>query len=124
MNIKISDLLLKSPAVFTLQNTLRLPLATLVDKIHPFLRIRSVIQDPLLSWRRRRDGVVTLEFESRSRYVLTVLWITVTLLIATFVPDISKVISVIGGISAFFIFIFPGNTLVIRSCSLKCVATL
>lgn len=124
MNIKISDLLLKSPAVFTLQNTLRLLLATLVDKIHPFLRIRSVIQDPLLSWRRRRDGVVTLEFESRSRYVLTVLWITVTLLIATFVPDISKVISVIGGISAFFIFIFPGNTLVIRSCSLKCVATL
>ncbi|KAM3608686.1 uncharacterized protein V6R79_003087 [Siganus canaliculatus] len=69
---------------------------------------RSVMQDPLLSCRRRRDGVVTQEFESRSRYVLTILWITVTLLIAMFVPDISKVISVIGGISAFFIFIFPG----------------
>lgn len=33
----------------------------------------------------------------------------VALLIAIFVPDISKVISVIGGISAFFIFIFPGE---------------
>lgn len=78
----------------------------------PFLHFRSVIQDPLLSWRRRHDGAVTVEFESRSRYILTVLWITITLLIAVFVPDISKVISVIGGISAFFIFIFPGNTLV------------
>lgn len=53
--------------------------------------------------------MMTLEFERRSRYILTVLWITVTMFIAMFVPDISKVISVIGGISAFFIFIFPGN---------------
>ncbi|XP_061891437.1 putative sodium-coupled neutral amino acid transporter 8a isoform X2 [Entelurus aequoreus] len=79
--------------------------------IYPIILLlgRSVIQDPLLSWRRRRCGdVVTVEFESRSRYTLTFLWITATLLIAVFVPDISKVISVIGGISAFFIFIFPG----------------
>lgn len=72
--------------------------------------LRSVIQDPLLSWRRKRYGVVTSAFECRSRCVLTVLWIAVTLLIAVFVPDISKVISVIGGISAFFIFIFPGRS--------------
>ncbi|XP_073328545.1 putative sodium-coupled neutral amino acid transporter 8a [Pagrus major] len=78
--------------------------------IYPIILLlgRSVIQDPLLSWWRRRDGIAMVEFESRSRYVLTVLWIMVTLLIAMFVPDISKVISVIGGISAFFIFIFPG----------------
>lgn len=82
-----------------------------------------MIQDPLLSWRRRRYGVVTVEFEGRSRYALTVLWITVTLLIAVFVPDISKVISVIGGISAFFIFIFPGNNLVTNSDSVKYIAT-
>ncbi|XP_061677605.1 putative sodium-coupled neutral amino acid transporter 8a isoform X7 [Syngnathoides biaculeatus] len=73
---------------------------------------RSVIQDPLLSCWRRRGRVVTVEFESRTRYMLTFLWITATLLIALFVPDISKVISVIGGISAFFIFIFPGLCLV------------
>ncbi|XP_035498031.1 putative sodium-coupled neutral amino acid transporter 8a [Scophthalmus maximus] len=82
--------------------------------IYPIILLlgRSVIQDPLLSWRRRRYGVATLTFESRSRYALTVLWIAVTLLIAVFVPDISKVISVIGGISAFFIFIFPGLCLI------------
>lgn len=66
------------------------------------------------------------ELESRSRYMLTVLWITLTLLIAMFVPDISKVISVIGGISAFFIFIFPGDIVVIDMiCILSdCVASL
>uniref|UniRef100_A0A8D0DI18 Solute carrier family 38 member 8 n=1 Tax=Sander lucioperca TaxID=283035 RepID=A0A8D0DI18_SANLU len=79
----------------------------------------------ILLWRQRRHGMVTAAFESRSRYTLTVLWITVTLLIAMYVPDISKVISVVGGISAFFIFIFPGNTLLTPSYSiLKCVATL
>lgn len=70
--------------------------------------------------------MVTLELESRSRYMLTVLWITLTLLIAMFVPDISKVISVIGGISAFFIFIFPGD-IVVKDiiCILSdCVASL
>ncbi|XP_042352323.1 putative sodium-coupled neutral amino acid transporter 8a [Plectropomus leopardus] len=99
--------------------------------IYPIILLlgRSVIQDPLLSWRRRRDGAVTAEFESRSRYVLTVLWIMVTLLIATCVPDISKVISVIGGISAFFIFIFPGLCLVFAmqsepvSCKTRIILT-
>ncbi|XP_056272870.1 putative sodium-coupled neutral amino acid transporter 8a isoform X2 [Pseudoliparis swirei] len=78
--------------------------------IYPIILLlgRSVIQDPLLSRQRRRGGAATAAFESRSRYALTVLWVTTTLLIATYVPDISKVISVIGGISAFFIFIFPG----------------
>ncbi|KAM4573531.1 putative sodium-coupled neutral amino acid transporter 8a [Odontesthes bonariensis] len=91
---------------------------------------RSVIQDPLLSWRRRHGGAVMAQFESRSRYVLTVLWITLTLLIAVFVPDISKVISVIGGISAFFIFIFPGLCLMFAmqsepvSCRIRVVLTI
>uniref|UniRef100_A0A3B3UJS4 Solute carrier family 38 member 8 n=1 Tax=Poecilia latipinna TaxID=48699 RepID=A0A3B3UJS4_9TELE len=49
---------------------------------------------------------------SRCRVVLTVAWISFTLLIAMFVPDMADVISVIGGISAFFIFIFPGLCLV------------
>ncbi|XP_078114187.1 putative sodium-coupled neutral amino acid transporter 8a [Sander vitreus] len=88
----------------------RLLFGVSIITIYPIILLlgRSVIQDPLLSWRQRRHGVVTAAFESRSRYTLTVLWITVTLLIAMYVPDISKVISVIGGISAFFIFIFPG----------------
>uniref|UniRef100_A0A3Q3X4X3 Amino acid transporter transmembrane domain-containing protein n=1 Tax=Mola mola TaxID=94237 RepID=A0A3Q3X4X3_MOLML len=85
----------------------RLLFGVSIITIYPIILL-SVIQDPLLSWWRKHDCVATLKLESRSRYVLTVLWITVTLLIAMFVPDISKVISVIGGISAFFIFIFPG----------------
>uniref|UniRef100_A0A3P8WC01 Solute carrier family 38 member 8 n=1 Tax=Cynoglossus semilaevis TaxID=244447 RepID=A0A3P8WC01_CYNSE len=99
--------------------------------IYPIIVLlgRSVIQDPLLSWRRKRYGVVTSAFECRSRCVLTVLWIAVTLLIAVFVPDISKVISVIGGISAFFIFIFPGLCLIFAmqsepvSCKTRVVLT-
>lgn len=62
----------------------------------------------MLRVQRNRRGIVTHSFESRCRVVLTVVWITVTLLIAMFVPDMGEVISVIGGISAFFIFIFPG----------------
>lgn len=52
---------------------------------------------------------VTTSYERFVRITLTVLWILITLIIALFVPDISEVISIIGGISAFFIFIFPGN---------------
>ncbi|XP_077423213.1 putative sodium-coupled neutral amino acid transporter 8a isoform X2 [Vanacampus margaritifer] len=90
----------------------------------------TVIQDPLLNWWRRRGRVLTVKFESRCRYTLTFLWITATLLIAVFVPDISKVISVIGGISAFFIFIFPGLCLIFAmqsqpvSCKTRIVLTL
>ncbi|KAM9351600.1 putative sodium-coupled neutral amino acid transporter 8a [Symphorus nematophorus] len=105
-----ADILMSYTGDDILMLVARLLFGISIITIYPIILLlgRSVIQDPLLSWRRRREGLVTVEFESRSRYVLTVLWITVTLLIATFVPDISKVISVIGGISAFFIFIFPG----------------
>ncbi|KAK3549251.1 hypothetical protein QTP70_034248 [Hemibagrus guttatus] len=61
---------------------------------------RLVVQDPLL---RHRET-----YETCIRVALTAVWILITLLIALFVPDISKVISIIGGISAFFIFVFPG----------------
>ncbi|KAM9854958.1 putative sodium-coupled neutral amino acid transporter 8a [Aulostomus maculatus] len=109
----------------------RLLFGVSIITIYPIILLlgRSVIQDPLLSWRRRHEGAVTQEFESRSRCMLTVLWITVTLLIAVFVPDISKVISVIGGISAFFIFIFPGLCLMFAmqsepvSCRTRVVLT-
>ncbi|XP_062246299.1 putative sodium-coupled neutral amino acid transporter 8a [Platichthys flesus] len=105
-----SDILMSYTGDDILMLIARLLFGISIITIYPIILLlgRSVIQDPLLSWRRRRYGVVTVNFESRSRYALTVLWITVTLIIAVFVPDISKVISVIGGISAFFIFIFPG----------------
>lgn len=40
---------------------------------------------------------------------LTVLWVAVTLAMALFLPDLSEIIGIIGGISSFFIFIFPGE---------------
>uniref|UniRef100_A0A3Q4GWP8 Solute carrier family 38 member 8b n=1 Tax=Neolamprologus brichardi TaxID=32507 RepID=A0A3Q4GWP8_NEOBR len=73
---------------------------------------KSVILNLMLRVRRHYRGIVTHSFENRCRVVLTVAWITFTLVIAMFVPDMSDVISIIGGISAFFIFIFPGLCLV------------
>lgn len=40
---------------------------------------------------------------------LTILWVAVTLALALLLPDLSKIIGIIGGVSAFFIFIFPGE---------------
>uniref|UniRef100_A0A3Q3IXI2 Amino acid transporter transmembrane domain-containing protein n=1 Tax=Monopterus albus TaxID=43700 RepID=A0A3Q3IXI2_MONAL len=109
-----ADILMSYASDDILMLIARLLFGVSIITVYPIILLlgRSVIQDPLLSWWQRRYGVVTVEFESRSRYTLTVLWIAVTLLIAIFVPDISRVISVIGGISAFFIFIFPGLCLV------------
>ncbi|MBN3311012.1 putative sodium-coupled neutral amino acid transporter 8a [Amia ocellicauda] len=91
----------------------RLLFGVSIITIYPIILLlgRSVIQDLFLRY-RRRHMVITKSYENRTRVVLTVLWISVTLVIAMFVPDISEVISVIGGISAFFIFIFPGLCLI------------
>ncbi|XP_034541524.1 putative sodium-coupled neutral amino acid transporter 8a [Notolabrus celidotus] len=108
-NVK-ADILMSYTGDDILMLIARLLFGISIITIYPIILLlgRSVIQDPLLNWQRRRHREVTVAFESRSRCALTILWIAVTLLIATCVPDISKVISVIGGISAFFIFIFPG----------------
>uniref|UniRef100_A0A8C1MXT6 Solute carrier family 38 member 8a n=1 Tax=Cyprinus carpio TaxID=7962 RepID=A0A8C1MXT6_CYPCA len=63
----------------------------------------------VLLGRYAANCVLWLLGEYRMRVALTTAWVTITLLIAVFVPDISKVIGVVGGIGAFFIFIFPGN---------------
>uniref|UniRef100_A0A667YKH7 Solute carrier family 38 member 8 n=1 Tax=Myripristis murdjan TaxID=586833 RepID=A0A667YKH7_9TELE len=105
-----SDILMSYPGNDVVMIIARLLFGISIITIYPIILLlgRSVILDLVLRIRRRRRGVVTHSFESRCRVVLTVIWITVTLLIAMFVPDMSEVISVIGGISAFFIFIFPG----------------
>ncbi|MEE6500191.1 hypothetical protein FKM82_003701 [Ascaphus truei] len=50
--------------------------------------------------------------ERRRRVVQTVAWFLLTLLLALFIPDIGRVISLIGGLAACFIFIFPGLCLI------------
>lgn len=47
--------------------------------------------------------------ERRRRLVQTVTWFLLTLLLALFIPDIGRVISLIGGLAACFIFVFPGK---------------
>ncbi|XP_061450205.1 sodium-coupled neutral amino acid transporter 7 [Rhineura floridana] len=50
--------------------------------------------------------------ERRRRLFQTVSWFLLTLLLALFIPDIGKVISLIGGLAACFIFVFPGLCLI------------
>lgn len=70
---------------------------------------RSVVRDV---WSTPKCGAAAVPeaHERRNRVALTVAWMAATLAIALFVPDIGKVIELIGGISAFFIFIFPGKS--------------
>ncbi|KAJ8406629.1 hypothetical protein AAFF_G00302030 [Aldrovandia affinis] len=108
-----SDILMSYPGDDIVMIVARLLFGISIITIYPIILLlgRSVIQDLLLRCRRRYT-VVTQSYENRSRVLLTVAWTAVTLLIAIFVPDMSEVISVIGGISAFFIFIFPGLCLI------------
>ncbi|XP_038558013.1 putative sodium-coupled neutral amino acid transporter 8 [Micropterus salmoides] len=109
-----SDILMSYPGNDVVMIISRLLFLISIITIYPIILLlgRSVILNLMLRIQRRRCGIVTHSFESRCRVVLTVIWISITLLIAMFVPDMGEVISVIGGISAFFIFIFPGLCLV------------
>ncbi|XP_067349653.1 putative sodium-coupled neutral amino acid transporter 8 [Channa argus] len=109
-----SDILMSYPGNDVVMIISRLLFGISIITIYPIILLlgRSVILNLMIRIQRRRRGIVTHSFESRCRVILTVIWIGITLLIAMFVPDMSKVISVIGGISSFFIFIFPGLCLV------------
>ncbi|XP_058485678.1 putative sodium-coupled neutral amino acid transporter 8 [Solea solea] len=109
-----SDILMSYPGNDVVMIISRLLFGISIITIYPIILLlgRSVILNLMLRVQRRRRGIVLPSFETRCRVVLTVIWIAVTLLIAMFVPDMGEVISVIGGISAFFIFIFPGLCLV------------
>ncbi|KAK1798242.1 hypothetical protein P4O66_006638, partial [Electrophorus voltai] len=108
-----SDILVSYPGNDVVMIIARLLFGISIITIYPIILLlgRSVILALMLRY-RERHAMVTAMFESRCRWLLTVLWITVTLLVAIYVPDMSDVISVIGGISAFFIFIFPGLCLI------------
>ncbi|KAM4744417.1 putative sodium-coupled neutral amino acid transporter 8 [Anableps anableps] len=109
-----SDILMSYPGNDVVMIISRLLFGISIITIYPIILLlgRSVILNLVLRLQRNRRGIVTHSFESRCRVVLTVAWISFTLLTAMFVPDMADVISVIGGISAFFIFIFPGLCLV------------
>jgi len=82
---------------------------------------RSVIMCPLRAvieglWLRFQGEQVELcvRREQRRRILQTLVWFTITLTLALFIPDIGRVISLIGGLAACFIFVFPGNTFTLR----------
>ncbi|XP_063332645.1 sodium-coupled neutral amino acid transporter 7 [Pelmatolapia mariae] len=51
---------------------------------------------------------VCVRRERRRRILQTLVWFIITLVLALFIPDIGRVISLIGGLAACFIFVFPG----------------
>ncbi|XP_003970105.2 sodium-coupled neutral amino acid transporter 7 [Takifugu rubripes] len=55
---------------------------------------------------------VCVRREKRRRVLQTLVWFVVTLVLALFIPDIGRVISMIGGLAACFIFVFPGLCLI------------
>lgn len=56
---------------------------------------------------------VCVRREQRRRILQTLVWFVVTLVLALFIPDIGRVISLIGGLAACFIFVFPGDACLI-----------
>ncbi|KAK3533887.1 hypothetical protein QTP70_032996 [Hemibagrus guttatus] len=50
--------------------------------------------------------------ERRRRVLYTLVWFCLTLVLALTIPDIGRVISLIGGLAACFIFVFPGLCLI------------
>ncbi|XP_072135347.1 putative sodium-coupled neutral amino acid transporter 8 [Mobula birostris] len=67
---------------------------------------RSVVQELCVTY--WSSSVVLTACRRRQRVLLTSGWVLLSLGASLFVPDISKIISLIGGVSAFFIFLFPG----------------
>lgn len=71
-------------------------------------RLRAVLEG---LWLRYKGEAVEEDVlrERRRRLFQTGTWFLLTLLLALFIPDIGRVIAVIGGLAACFIFIFPGK---------------
>ncbi|XP_062442396.1 solute carrier family 38 member 8 isoform X1 [Rhea pennata] len=108
-----ADILMSYPGNDAVVIVARLLFGISIVTIYPIVVLlgRSVVRDV---WVNPKRGTVSVAetHEWQTRVALTVSWIAATLAIALFVPDIGKVIGLIGGISAFFIFIFPGLCLV------------
>ncbi|KAK7913058.1 hypothetical protein WMY93_013269 [Mugilogobius chulae] len=68
---------------------------------------RAVIEGLWLRFRGEQVEVCVRR-EQRRRILQTLVWFIVTLVLALFIPDIGRVISLIGGLAACFIFVFPG----------------
>ncbi|KAJ8785880.1 hypothetical protein J1605_006840 [Eschrichtius robustus] len=111
-----ADILMSYPGNDGVIIVARVLFAVSIVTVYPIVLFlgRSVMQD---FWRRGccwACGPRALAEPSGPwvRMSLTVLWVTVTLAMALFLPDLSEIIGIIGGVSSFFIFIFPGLCLI------------
>uniref|UniRef100_A0A8C5V3B8 Solute carrier family 38 member 8 n=1 Tax=Microcebus murinus TaxID=30608 RepID=A0A8C5V3B8_MICMU len=111
-----ADILMSYPGNDVVIVIARVLFAVSVVTVYPIVLFlgRSVMQD---LWRRSCRGAWwprALADPSGPwvRMPLTVLWVGVTLATALFVPDLSEIVSITGGLSSFFIFIFPGLCLI------------
>uniref|UniRef100_A0A8C3VSF8 Solute carrier family 38 member 8 n=1 Tax=Catagonus wagneri TaxID=51154 RepID=A0A8C3VSF8_9CETA len=111
-----ADILMSYPGSDGVIVVARVLFAVSIVTVYPIVLFlgRSVMQD---FWRRGccpacGPRALVEPSEPWVRMPLTVLWVTVTLTMALFLPDLSEIIGIIGGISSFFIFIFPGLCLI------------
>ncbi|XP_008250723.2 solute carrier family 38 member 8 isoform X1 [Oryctolagus cuniculus] len=111
-----ADVLMSYPGTDAAVVVARVLFAVSVVTVYPIVLFlgRSVMQDFWTRSWRGNWGPRALADPSGPwvRVPLTVLWVTVTLAMALALPDLSKVIGIIGGLSSFFIFIFPGLCLI------------
>eukprot|EP00061_Rhincodon_typus_P017093 g45640.t1 len=102
------DVLLSYPSTDISVTIARAAITLCVVTSYPILHFcgRSVIEG---LWVRYVGEDVDLSRERRRRLLQTLVWFFLTLVLALFIPDIGKVISVIGGLAACFILVFPGG---------------
>ncbi|KAM4800728.1 solute carrier family 38 member 8 [Urocitellus parryii] len=111
-----ADILMSYPGDDVAIIVARVLFAVSIVTVYPIVLFlgRSVMQD---FWTRSCRGtwrplVLADPTGPWVRVPLTILWVAVTLAMALFLPDLSEIIGIIGGISSFFIFIFPGLCLI------------
>ncbi|XP_015863909.2 solute carrier family 38 member 8 isoform X1 [Peromyscus maniculatus bairdii] len=111
-----ADILMSYPGNDMAIVVARILFAVSIVTVYPIVLFlgRSVMQDfwKRSSWATRGPPVLADPSGPWVRLPLTFLWVSVTLAMVLFLPDLSEIISIIGGISSFFIFIFPGLCLI------------
>ncbi|XP_051024687.1 LOW QUALITY PROTEIN: putative sodium-coupled neutral amino acid transporter 8 [Acomys russatus] len=111
-----ADILMSYPGNDTAIIVARVLFTVSIVTVYPIVLFlgRSVMQDfwKKSYWATWGSPVLADPSGPWVRLPLTFLWVAVTLAMALFLPDLSEIISIIGGISSFFIFIFPGLCLI------------
>ncbi|XP_048210994.1 putative sodium-coupled neutral amino acid transporter 8 [Perognathus longimembris pacificus] len=110
-----SDILMSYPGDDMAVLVARVLFVVSIVTVYPIVLFlgRSVMQDIWKrTWSSQGPPVLADPSGPWVRVPLTVLWVAVTLAMALVLPDLGQITGIIGGISTFFIFIFPGLCLI------------